>query len=165
MTDNALIAVVAIPILVAVAVVIWFAVQTPSPKRQNPALYASRLASMRPTITATIGHSFHSKIVGVACPGAEGLRRQHLVASRRPGEHLQLIREPHNPHGTSAIAVHTGGGAQIGYLPHDTAEGLAPQMDAGVNAYAVVSEVTGGQDERYYGCNIIVNVEDSQETL
>lgn len=55
-----------------------------------------------------------------------------------PGNVLTLRREPANPHDPNAIAVLAPGGEQIGWVPRETAQGLAAQLDAGARWSAVV---------------------------
>ncbi len=52
------------------------------------------------------------------------------------GDHLVLRREPENPHNAHAIAVLTGGGEKLGYLPRDRNEIPARLMDAGKLLFA-----------------------------
>jgi HIRAN domain len=56
-----------------------------------------------------------------------------------PGQLLLLLRDPGNPHDPNAIQVHpAGGGAQVGWVPRELAEELAPELDAGRAWSAVV---------------------------
>lgn len=63
--------------------------------------------------------------------------QHHLTASRRlfPGQvgliqiAGELIREPDNPHDSSAIAVHAGGVGRVAYLKSDEAALNAPLLD------------------------------------
>jgi HIRAN domain-containing protein len=55
-----------------------------------------------------------------------------------PGCALALRRDPGNEHDPNAVAVLTGGGAQLGFVPREVAATLAPQLDAGVAWSAVV---------------------------
>lgn len=106
---------------------------------------------------------FFTKIHGVSHGN-----RQKLLKQLRPGQPLQLIREPNNPHDHNAIMVCVTSGLlrrsqQLGYLSADIAERYAPHLDAGGNMSATVSQVTGGGGwlwwKKSYGCNIVVRVE------
>jgi HIRAN domain len=55
-----------------------------------------------------------------------------------PGRPLELRRDPDNPHDPNAIAVHAPGGPQVGWVPRELAEELAPELDAGRGVSAVV---------------------------
>lgn len=68
---------------------------------------------------------------------------QAAVRALRPGEHVELVAEPDNPHDLRAIAVRDGDGATVGYLPRD--HWLADAMlDEGKGFSAEVKELTGG---------------------
>jgi len=64
-----------------------------------------------------------------------GAARHHAAALAsdevEPGRPLVLRREPDNPHDPNAIAVLTPGGEQVGWVPRDLAERIAPELDAG----------------------------------
>ncbi|MFG6503805.1 HIRAN domain-containing protein [Microbacterium sp. P05] len=57
-----------------------------------------------------------------------------------------LVREPGNPHDSSAVMVTTSEGRKVGYVSASRAKMLAPLMDA-VAARAYVVSGTGGSDE------------------
>lgn len=61
----------------------------------------------------------------------------------RDGELLTLQREPGNRADANAVAVHAGCGTRVGYLPKRDAASLAPHMDAGMHARAVVVSAYG----------------------
>ena len=62
---------------------------------------------------------------------AEIVGRQHHQAEIRPGEHLNLEREPANPHDKTAIRVENGRFQMAGYVPRSMASWLAPLLDSG----------------------------------
>lgn len=55
-----------------------------------------------------------------------------------PGRAFELRRDPGNEHDANAVAVLTRGGAQLGFVPREVAEALAPRLDAGRPWSAVV---------------------------
>ncbi len=55
-----------------------------------------------------------------------------------PGQPLALRRDLDNAHDPNAIAVHTAGGEQLGWVPREVAAELAPEIDAGQAWSAVV---------------------------
>src|SRR5262249_36983183 len=59
-------------------------------------------------------------------------RRFHPRASLGPGEAVNLVREPENPHDGNAIAVITLDGDRAGYLPRDEASEWAVLVDEGI---------------------------------
>ncbi len=54
----------------------------------------------------------------------------YYTAQCYPGEFVQLVRNPENPHDPNAIVVLNSRGSQIGHLPRDTAATVAGLMDA-----------------------------------
>jgi HIRAN domain len=79
---------------------------------------------------------------GLLVAGIAGAGRHHAetLASDgvAPGRMLELRRDPDNPHDPNAIAVHEPGGEQVGWVPRELAEQLAPDLDAGRAWSAVV---------------------------
>jgi HIRAN domain len=74
-------------------------------------------------------------VAGAARHHGEALESQELA----PGSQLELRRDPENPHDPNAIAVHgPGGGEQVGWVPRELAEEIAPDLDAGRPWSAVV---------------------------
>jgi hypothetical protein len=73
---------------------------------------------------------------GLRVAGVAGAARFHgeVLASTElaPGSLLELRRDPGNEHDPNAIGVHTwAGGEQVGWVPRELAEEIAPQLDAG----------------------------------
>lgn len=69
---------------------------------------------------------------------------------------LKLIRQPNNKHDKNAIIVCRKGWIRsyaVGYLSADLAKKIAPNMDKGEDVYAIITDVTGGEDQ-YIGLNI-----------
>jgi single-stranded-DNA-specific exonuclease len=83
--------------------------------------------------------------------------RQNLVAGLAPGDPLDLVREPENPHDPNALAVRYGR-LHLGYLRREIAQRLAPVVDAGERYRVSVGSITGG-GERHVGVNIRVRRE------
>ena len=67
-----------------------------------------------------------------------------------------LEREADNEHDANAIAVRTAEGQQVGYLNRALAEQLAPSLDEGTPFGVEVASVSGGEDARSLGVNILV---------
>lgn len=97
--------------------------------------------------------SFPTKVMGVSFEG-----RQDMVAGLVPGQELELVRQPENPHDANAVAVHYGT-FQIGFLRKQIAKHLAPLIDSGVRYRARIEHVTGGRDGKNYGVNVRVERE------
>ena len=72
---------------------------------------------------------------GLVVCGVAGAARFHDAVLQgddaAPGRPLELRRDPGNEHDPNAVAVLTAGGAQLGFVPREVAEALAPQLDAG----------------------------------
>ncbi|HEY1596191.1 MAG TPA: HIRAN domain-containing protein [Thermoleophilaceae bacterium] len=79
---------------------------------------------------------------GLHVAGVAGAGRHHADAlqsdAAAAGAALELRRDPGNEHDANAIAVHASGGEQLGFVPRELAEQLAPDLDAGKPWSAVV---------------------------
>lgn len=95
--------------------------------------------------------SFHTKLAGVTFEG-----RQTAIARVRPGMSLAMRRQPDNPHDANAIALFDTHGHQTGFLNRRLAAVLAPAIDAGVEYDVEVTDVTGGEEGRFLGVNVLV---------
>ena len=93
--------------------------------------------------------SFVTKIVGVSFEG-----RQNMVAGLKPGQELELRRQPDNPVDPNAVAAWFGT-FHIGFLRKEIARHVAPVMDSGVMYRARIEHVTGGGNKNY-GINVVV---------
>ncbi|MBE0417199.1 MAG: DEAD/DEAH box helicase [Coriobacteriia bacterium] len=82
--------------------------------------------------------------------------RQDLVGRLTRGTPLRVVRQPDNPHDANAIALHEAHGGQVGFFNRRLAGALAPVIDAGVEYDVEVADVTGGEDGRSYGVNVLV---------
>jgi single-stranded-DNA-specific exonuclease len=114
-------------------------------------LYANAREYLTRDPYATIGEAsgFNTKVVGVSFEG-----RQDVVAALRPGDALELRRDPENPYDTNAIGVWFGT-LQLGFVKREIAAKIAPNVDAGERYTAAVTAVTGG-GARSWGINIYV---------
>ena len=107
--------------------VVWVAGYTPVEPESG-----RYLARDAPELAARALH-----VAGVAGAGihhADALDAEDVA----PGQPLELRRDPGNEHDPNAIAVHAPGGEQVGWVPRDLAEELAPQLDAG-KAWSAIS--------------------------
>ncbi|MCL2324305.1 MAG: single-stranded-DNA-specific exonuclease RecJ, partial [Actinomycetia bacterium] len=96
--------------------------------------------------------SFYTKLAGVSFAG-----RQELISQLLPADQLELRREPDNPHDTCAIAViATRLRAQIGFLNRALCAELAPAIDEGAQYSAELEQVTGGEEGRSRGVNVLL---------
>lgn len=79
---------------------------------------------------------FDTKISGVTY----GDRQKYIMICEE-GDELKLVREPNNQYDANAIAVYNEFNKQLGYIPSDEAEELAPRIDAGEKYQCCVSKV------------------------
>jgi hypothetical protein len=92
-------------------------------------------------------NEFTTRVTGVTKLNVNGVERQEILARCKPGIPARLTREPANRHDPFAIAVHVAAG-QIGYIPADLADEMAPLLDAGERRYtAVLSDVSTSENE------------------
>lgn len=70
-------------------------------------------------------------IVGVQFPNMKGVSRRFAVDLQRPGDLVELRREPKNPADPDAIAVHTIEGVQMGYVAAERAPYIGMMMTRG----------------------------------
>lgn len=110
----------------------------------------------------------YSKIRGVTYNDPHsGKPRQTIIRKYvHPGARLAAIYEPDNPHGDNAIGLwieDKGKRYHIGYIGHDLAEELGPQMRAGLQLDIYVTQVTGKDP---LGVNIVVRdrIEKTEKT-
>ncbi len=99
--------------------------------------------------------SFHTKLAGVTFEG-----RQDVLGRLASGSPLRLERQPENPYDANAIALFDPHGEQVGFFNRRLAAALAPAIDAGVAYDVEVTEVTGGEDDRSLGVNVLVSQRD-----
>lgn len=71
----------------------------------------------------------------------DGSSSQLEPARCRPGDGIDLIREPTNPRDPQAVVLITRRGVRIGYLARRDARWLAPLIDAGQTVNATVATV------------------------
>ena len=95
--------------------------------------------------------SFHTKLAGVTFEG-----RQDVLARLAPGTPLRVERQPENPYDSNAIALHEPHGDQVGFFNRRLAGALAPVIDAGVEYDVEVADLTGGDEGRSRGVNVLV---------
>src|SRR4051812_36266957 len=88
--------------------------------------------------------------------------RQEVISRVTSRVSITLKRRPNNIHDHNAIEVVTVSGESIGWIPRETAEVLAPEIDRGILFDARIVRKIGGN--RYpYG--IIIHVTKSMDNL
>jgi len=88
-------------------------------------------------------NDFSLPAVGEWFDNEDGTSRQAELALCAPGEQVQLVREPENPHDRMAVAVFSCRGIRVGYLRRDRAVWIGSKMDRGYDVRAIVERVKG----------------------
>ena len=101
-------------------------------------------------------NSFFTKVVGVTFEG-----RQRTISRCSVGDSLLLVRDPNNRYGKGAIKVLRLNGEQLGFVPdhvsrYGDSNGLAFQMDRGIQYTCRIKDLTGGGPGKNLGVNIEV---------
>lgn len=86
-------------------------------------------------------------VTGESQQNRDGSNRQDILWRTRPGDAVELVREPDNPYDEDAVAVHVKHG-QIGYVSRDYLHWLAPMLDEGLDVRAIVHAVRGGTSDK-----------------
>ena len=94
------------------------------------------------------------KVVGVTFRNDDGSSRQDIIANITQDAPISIMREPTNRFDKNAIKV-LYVDQQIGYIPREFAQILAPMMDSGRQFTAKVN-VADRYEGTYY-CHIIVD--------
>lgn len=104
------------------------------------------------------GAEFHTKVVGVTKKNEDDKRIQSILQEMEEyccdGTPLELEHEEDNPYDKNAIKVYCDY-EHIGYLNRELAQDLVGLVDSGMVA-AELSEITGGEDGKSFGCNILI---------
>lgn len=96
---------------------------------------------------------FRVRIAGVSYKNSEGTSRQKILKKCNIGECLIIKREPKNRYDPNAIAIFRQNGEQLGYIPREFAEWLAPKMDNGLEPLVHIKKRLVG-DGPLVGCLI-----------
>lgn len=89
-------------------------------------------------------NDFSLPAVGERYDNEDGSSRQLEIAECKPGDLLDLVRQPDNPHDHMAVAIFTSSGTCVGYLGRVKAQWIGSKMDRGVPVSAIVERVRGG---------------------
>lgn len=73
----------------------------------------------------------------------DGSSRQAELARCQPGDWLDLVREPNNPHDPQAVAIFSERGIRVGYLRRQYASVWGSKIDRGMTIAAIVERVKG----------------------
>lgn len=74
-------------------------------------------------------------VAGAALANEDGSDRQRILQTCQPGMRVVLCREPANSRHPNAVALFVNEQRQIGHLPAEVAEWVAPLLDSGRAAF------------------------------
>lgn len=96
----------------------------------------------------------------------DGTSRQAELARCQPGDVVDLVREPENPHDRMAVAIFTRRGIRVGYLRRDRAVWIGSKLDRGYDVRAIVERVKGTHlPDATLGLVVRVNMEGDDPEL
>lgn len=105
--------------------------------------------------------SLYTKVVGVSHPNDDGTSRQEILSRCKEGEQLTLDWRTFDAEPACAVISDHG---QIGFLKADLAADLYRDYiewnleDDGPFIFAVIGNITGGENGLHYGCNIKLSI-------
>lgn len=73
----------------------------------------------------------------------DGTSRQEELARCAPGDWVDLVREPDNPHDPRAVAIFTRRGIRVGYLRRDRAAWFCGKLDRGYDVRVIIERIRG----------------------
>lgn len=83
-------------------------------------------------------------VVGGLFANRDGGNRLFEIALCLPGEHVQLVCEPRNPHDPSAVAVFSARGTQLGYLSAERCGWMGARIALGEDIQAIFQRADRG---------------------
>lgn len=90
---------------------------------------------------------------------ADGRTRQEELALCRPGERVELRREPHNTHDRMAVALFSIRGSQLGYLNREHAAWIGALIDEREQVVATVHRIASkGRPDSPLALTLLVTV-------
>jgi hypothetical protein len=102
-------------------------------------------------------------VAGAALTNEDGSDRQRILQSCQVGMHAFLSREPAHQQDPNAVAVFVGEvseGSQIGHLPADVGEWVAPLLDLGQAAFDAIiwslEKVPGDNGRELLVCRLML---------
>lgn len=100
---------------------------------------------------------FYSKVAGVTFENEDGVNRQELLSELSSGVKLELRLERENLYDKNAIEIYSSLG-KIGYIKGELAPYISALLNQEARVDVVVSEITGGGPDLFYGCNIKISI-------
>lgn len=102
---------------------------------------------------------FSLRLVGAQHPNEDGSSRQEELGRCREGERTDLVREPHNPHDPSAVAVLSARGVKIGYLGANYCGWVGSKIDRGYDVRAIIGRIGRFGQAGFRGAVITINMD------
>lgn len=102
----------------------------------------------------TLVDTIYTNVAGVTYNNSDGSSRQSILSKCRAGDEIKLNYFDHQ--GAPAYAIITKHG-QVGNLPANIATNLDSKYDNCI-VQGTIESVTGGFDDLYWGCTILVKV-------
>ena len=109
-----------------------------------------------------------TKIVGVSQFNDKGVPIQIILSNLKSGQRLAFLRDYGNKYDNNAIKAFSWDGHElihIGYISKELAAEIAPFLDKNTSCdlEGVIHEITGGVDDKVYGCNIRIWIQSPNE--
>ncbi|MBB5712892.1 HIRAN domain-containing protein [Sphingomonas xinjiangensis] len=89
-------------------------------------------------------NDFSLPACGEGYENEDGSSPQEELARCWPGEIVDLVREPGDPHDPLAVAVVSMRGVRVGYFRRDRAQWIGSKIDRGYDVRAIVEGLKGG---------------------
>jgi hypothetical protein len=93
--------------------------------------------------TPSPSHELSLAVVGVSYPNPDGSNRRFEIATLRPGDPVELRREPRNKHDPFAVGVWSERNIRLGYLSAERAPWIGAKLLDGLEVRAIFQEVSG----------------------
>ncbi|MDM5314923.1 HIRAN domain-containing protein [Fictibacillus sp. b24] len=87
---------------------------------------------------------FTTNLAGVTYEG-----RQEIIAQTKTLDPIKLKRDKNNQYDRNAVGVYNARGKSLGWVPKGYAANIAPHMDKGIEFYAEIKNIVGGNGYNY----------------
>lgn len=117
--------------------------------------YEVKVLTLKPELRE-LDDEIATKVAGVTFNNDDGENRQEILRKIKSGDKtITLVRDKENPHDKNAVRVNSKYG-MIGFLDKETAKLVSYLLDYGNIVNATITQITGGNNGNYYGCNILL---------
>jgi hypothetical protein len=111
-------------------------------------------------------NDFSLPAVGERYDNEDGSSRQLEIAECQPGDLIELVRQPDNPHDHMAVALFTSSGTCVGYLGRVKAQWIGSKMDRGHPVFAIIERIRGiGLEGSELGLILRLNMDGEEPEL